>query len=117
MDNYNYPMGADTPDAPWNRVDPEDMFGDAAQNRIEEEMNDRDGDFDEWLAENGYLPEEDEVEDSTYEKICELLAQDDVVYRKYYEHRKDAVIEDLQEEAASRREYEECEAYERERDE
>ena len=23
MDNYNYPMGADTPDAPWNQVDPE----------------------------------------------------------------------------------------------
>lgn len=21
MDNYNYPMGADTPDAPWNQVD------------------------------------------------------------------------------------------------
>jgi hypothetical protein len=23
MDNYNYPMGADTPEAPWNQVDPE----------------------------------------------------------------------------------------------
>ena len=23
MNNYNYPMGADTPDAPWNQVDPE----------------------------------------------------------------------------------------------
>lgn len=23
MDNYNYPMGADTPDAPWNQRDPE----------------------------------------------------------------------------------------------
>ena len=23
MDNYNYPMGADTADAPWNQVDPE----------------------------------------------------------------------------------------------
>jgi hypothetical protein len=22
MDNYNYPEGADTPDAPWNQVDP-----------------------------------------------------------------------------------------------
>lgn len=22
MDNYNYPMGADTPDAPWNQCDP-----------------------------------------------------------------------------------------------
>ena len=22
MDNYNYPAGSDTPDAPWNRVDP-----------------------------------------------------------------------------------------------
>lgn len=24
-DNYNYPMGADTPDAPWNQSDPDDM--------------------------------------------------------------------------------------------
>ena len=23
MDNYNYPMGADTPNAPWNKIDPE----------------------------------------------------------------------------------------------
>ena len=23
MNNYNYPMGADTPDAPWNQVEPE----------------------------------------------------------------------------------------------
>ena len=23
MNNYDYPMGADTPDAPWNQVDPE----------------------------------------------------------------------------------------------
>jgi len=23
MDNYNYPMGSDTPDAPWNQKDPE----------------------------------------------------------------------------------------------
>lgn len=23
MDNYNYPLGADTPDAPWNQSDPE----------------------------------------------------------------------------------------------
>lgn len=23
MDNYNYPWGADTPDAPWNQSDPE----------------------------------------------------------------------------------------------
>ena len=23
MDNYNYPMGADTPDAPWNQEIPE----------------------------------------------------------------------------------------------
>ena len=23
MDNYNYPMGADTANAPWNQVDPE----------------------------------------------------------------------------------------------
>ena len=23
MDNYNYPMGADTADAPWNQVEPE----------------------------------------------------------------------------------------------
>jgi len=22
-DNYHYPMGADTPDAPWNQIDPE----------------------------------------------------------------------------------------------
>lgn len=25
MDNYHYPMGADTPDAPWNQVDPPDV--------------------------------------------------------------------------------------------
>ena len=24
-DNYNYPAGADTPDAPWNQSDPDDM--------------------------------------------------------------------------------------------
>lgn len=24
-DNYNYPMGADTPDAPWNQVDPPEI--------------------------------------------------------------------------------------------
>lgn len=24
-DNYNYPMGADTPDAPWNQVDPQEV--------------------------------------------------------------------------------------------
>jgi hypothetical protein len=23
MNNYDYPMGADTPNAPWNRIDPE----------------------------------------------------------------------------------------------
>jgi len=23
MDNYNYPLGADTPDAPWNQCDPD----------------------------------------------------------------------------------------------
>ena len=23
MNNYDYPMGADTPDAPWNQVEPE----------------------------------------------------------------------------------------------
>ena len=28
MDNYNYPMGADTKDAPWNQKDPpEKLFG------------------------------------------------------------------------------------------
>lgn len=25
MDNYNYPMGADTPDAPWNQREQEDI--------------------------------------------------------------------------------------------
>lgn len=25
MDNYNYPPGADTPDAPWNQREPEDI--------------------------------------------------------------------------------------------
>lgn len=29
-DNYNYPPGADTPDAPWNQVDPEEKEFDVA---------------------------------------------------------------------------------------
>ena len=28
MDNYNYPMGADTKDAPWNEVDPPEKLFD-----------------------------------------------------------------------------------------
>ncbi len=30
MDNYNYPMGADTPDAPWNQTDVPELTFDVA---------------------------------------------------------------------------------------
>lgn len=58
MDNYNYPMGADTADAPWNREDPEPMpVAIHSTFSLEKDM-----------VVDAYSEEEPDVKDAVYEQ-------------------------------------------------
>ena len=49
-DNYNYPAGADTPDAPWNQSDPDfSDYDEDAEAELRWEAENLDGDFLDWL--------------------------------------------------------------------
>lgn len=102
----------DDPDAPWNQPEPEEMFGGAAIERITAEMNERGERFDEWLIDNGYLPD-DEVDDATTNGIIALLVNSEVVKERYYEYRIGEVLENLQQEVADLEDYARCERCER----
>jgi len=98
-DNYNYPAGADTPDAPWNQVELKDIYGDDANDRIDEEISDHDGMFIDWACENGYLSED--FTDADVDRI----ARDGGIRDEYRDYRFDDMVETLAEEAADANDY------------
>lgn len=105
-DNYNYPAGADTPDAPWNQVELDDIYGDDATQKIDEEIDDHDDNFIEFCCDNDYLGENYTDED------LERCARDESIRNEYHDYRYDDVVQDLAEEAADERAYHESEAFE-----
>ena len=109
-DNYNYPAGADTPDAPWNQVNPEDIYGDDATQRIDEEIDDHSDNFIDFCCDNEYLGEDYTDED------LERCARDENIRNEYHDYRYDDVVQDLAETAADERDYYESERYEAERE-
>ena len=50
MNNYDYPLGADTMDAPWNRVDYDEEFGDEALFILTDNINSFSDDFTDYLV-------------------------------------------------------------------
>ena len=105
-DNYNYPAGADTPDAPWNQVDLDDIYGDDATQKIDEEIDDHSDNFIDFCCDNEYLGEDYTDED------LERCARDENIRNEYHDYRHDDVVQDLAETAADEEEYRRCEAAE-----
>lgn len=100
----NYPAGAaNDPNAPYNQTDLSDIYGDAADEQIDAEIDDYDEAFLDWACDNGHLDE-----DFTEDDVKRIAANNEIrwSYRKY---RFDDVCEELAEEAADKRAYHECE--------
>lgn len=102
-DNYNYPAGADTPNAPWNQVELDDIYGDDANDQINDEIDEKDETFLDWAYENDYLPEEYTDDD------VDNITRDEAVRNAYHDYRIDDVIEELAEKDADEQAYWECE--------
>lgn len=98
-DNYNYPAGADTPDAPWNQTDLADVYGDEAETIIDEEIDCHDNEFIEWALDREYLPEE--YTDTDVDRI----AKNKEIRSEYRKHRFDDVVNMLAEKAADDYDY------------
>lgn len=105
-DNYNYPAGADTPDAPWNQTDVEDIYESEASERIDEEIDDHSDTFIDWACDEGHLDED--FTDADVEAITGIKEIRDA----YYHYRLHDVCCELAEEEADERAYHESEAYE-----
>lgn len=80
MDNYNYPMGADTADAPWNWEDPEPMpVAIHSTFSLEKDM-----------VVDSYSEEEPDVKDAVYEqKSTPLMLINELKRRLEEELRQD----------------------------
>ena len=102
-----YPPGAEhDPNAPFNQVDLEDIYGDDATQRIDGEIDDHDDRFIEFCCDNDYLGEDYTDED------LERCARDENIRNEYHDFRYDDVVADLAETDADERAYHESEAYE-----
>ena len=109
-DNYNYPAGADTPDAPWNQVDLDDIYGDDATQKIDEEIDDHSDSFIDFCCDNESLGEDYTDED------LERCAHDEKIRNEYHDYRYDDMVQELAETAADEQDYYESERYEAERE-
>ena len=110
-DNYNYPAGADTPDAPWNQVDLDDIYGDDATQKIDEEIDDHSDNFIDFCCDNEYLGEDYTDED------LERCSRDENIRNEYHDYRYDDMVQELAETAADEQDYyDESERYEAERE-
>lgn len=98
-DNYNYPAGADTPNAPWNQTDLDDIYGDDANDQINEEIDDHSDGFIDWACDNDYLSE-----DFTDADVVRI-AKDSGIREEYHTYRFDDVVNMLAEEAADAYDY------------
>ena len=106
-----YPPGAEhDPSAPWNQVDLDDIYGDDATQKIDEEIDDHDDNFIDFCCDNEYLGEDYTDED------LEQCARDENIRNEYHDYRYDDMVQELAETAADERDYYESERYEAERE-
>lgn len=100
----NYPAGAAyDSNAPYNQTDLSDIYGDAADEQIDAEIDDNEDVFLEWACDNDLLPEDYTDED------VKRITGDNEIRNRYRRHRFDDVCVELAEEAADKRAYYECE--------
>lgn len=97
FDNYNYPLGADTPDAPWNQSDPEDIYGEEARERIREEIDGSDDYFIDWLLDCDY------ISDAFDEKQINAAAKNGLICNEYEDYRLSDMVRTLAEDEADQR--------------
>lgn len=93
-------MYENDPRAPWNQVDPADVFGDAANEYIKDEVKSRSTNFIEWACDQGYLSP-----DYTDEDVDDI-ADDGAITDEYNDYRFDDVVMMLAEQAADAEDYE-----------
>ena len=102
-----YPPGAEhDPSAPYNEVDLDDIYGDDATQKIDEEIDDHSDYFIDFCCDNDYLGEDYSDED------LERCSRDESIRNEYHDFRYDDVVADLAETDADERAYHESEAYE-----
>lgn len=107
----NYPPGAEhDPNAPYNQVDISDIYGDEADEKIDEEIENKDESFIEWLCDSDLLPEDFSDED------VDALIKDAGVRNDYRNYRFDDMVQGLAENEYEEREYHRSEAFERMRE-
>lgn len=103
----NYPAGAaHDPRAPYNEVELSDIYGDRANELIDQEIDDNEGMFLDWAQDNDHLPEDYTDAD------VQAIASDRAIRDEYREYRFDDLCEELAEDAADYDAYCESEAYE-----
>lgn len=105
-DNFNYPAGADTSDAPWNQTELSDIYGERANEIIDQEIDDNEGIFLDWAVDNDYLPEDYTDAD------VQAIVNDMTIREAYRNYRFDDKCAELAEAAADYEAYYESEAFE-----
>ncbi len=102
-----YPAGAySDPNAPYNWVDNEDIYGDRAVELIDDEIDSHDENFIDWAIDNDWLDEDYTDEDLS------VIASNQSVRDAYQEYRFSDMCEELAQEAADDYDYHCCEAAE-----
>lgn len=76
MNNWDYPLGSDTVDAPWNRLPLEYEFGKEADDRLLEEIKDFGEMFVDFLADEYLCEFEDEITKDEYMKFDKKTRDD-----------------------------------------
>lgn len=103
----NYPAGAaNDPRAPYNEVELSDIYGDRANELIDQEIDDNEGMFLDWAYDNDYLPE------NYTDADVQAIVNDTTIREAYRELRFEDVCEELAEEDANEEEYHRSEAAE-----
>lgn len=105
-DNYNYPAGADGPDAPWNQTDVEDIYESEAAEQIDEEIDDHSDTFIDWACDEGHLDEDFTDED------VKAITKNNVIRNAYYHYRLHEVCCEIADNEAEEQAYYESERYE-----
>lgn len=100
MDNYPDWTWEGDPRAPWNEPDNDEIYGDRANDIIDDEINDSDDKFVDWCIDSGYMPKEAaEASMETLEEILDNIRENDEILSEYREWRWDDVINDCAEDA------------------
>lgn len=77
--------------APYNKVDMYDVYETQITECVKDEINTFQTPFEEWLNDNEYLPTEFPSQE-TKSKIINILSNDNDVFYKYYDYRKDDIL-------------------------